>query len=85
MVGFDAVVRGEVVVDSGFTNFILVDPVSVLTSGFLFACNDIWVDPNLPLVTAWAADSTPSTTWTNANPSITTIWAPPTGGIYGDC
>ncbi len=86
MIGFDAIVKGEVVVDTGFTDFILVDAVAVLTQGFLFECSDIWTNPNLPPIsTLWASDSSPSTSWADANPPVTTIWIPPTDGIYGDC
>ncbi len=86
MVGFDAIVKGEVVVDQGFTDFILVDAVAVVTQGFLFACNDIWANLSKPPpVTPWVPDGSVSTTWTDANPVVVTPWVTPTGGIYGDC
>ena len=76
MVGFDAIVKGEVVVDQGFTDFTLVDAVAVLTVGFLFACNDFWINPNLPVITNWSADASVSTSWADVDPVITTTWAP---------
>ncbi len=86
MVGFDAIVKGEVVVDQGFTDFILVDAVAVVTQGFLFACSDIWANLSKPPpVTPWVADSSVTTSWADANPAVVTIWTPPSGGIYGDC
>ncbi len=81
MVGFDAHVKGEDVVDMGFTDFILVDPISLLTRGFLSECSAIWAQANEVVSTSWGnANPSLTTSWANANPSITTTWS-----SIGDC
>lgn len=78
MIGFDVKVKGEVVVDKGFTDFILIDGIALETNGFLFDCSDIWANttPNPAISTTWT---------TPPSYSISTTWTRPTGGIYGDC
>lgn len=82
----DTLIRGENLLSYGFESKGVLDPLSLLTFGFISQCQAIWVGMTLHISTSWAnSDSAISTSWSNSDSVITTTWTAPSGSSWGEC
>lgn len=71
----DSLVRGENVLSFGLENKGVLDPLALLTFGFISDCHAIWVGQSLAITTNWTA----------VVGTTLTVWTDVTGTIWGEC
>ena len=82
----DTLVRGENVLSFGLENNGVLDPLSLLTFGFVSFCAAIWVGQSLAITTSWnAIVGTTITTWSDVVGTTLTTWVAVSGTSWGDC
>ncbi len=69
----DVTINGAMLETEGFTDFIEIEGVGLLTRGFVKLCDGDWIQP-LSINTSWSQPA-----------GITTIWAGSSNAIFGDC
>lgn len=82
----NTLVRGENILSFGLESKGVMDPLSLLTFGFVSDCQSIWLGQTLSLATSWAGlTTTISTTWVGLTTTLVTTWVGVSGVSYGEC
>jgi hypothetical protein len=69
---------GMAMLTGGLCQIVAINGIGLVTDGFLWQGNAIWMDLNAlsPISTSWASSNASVTTsWSSSNASITTAWA----------